>query len=48
MLYLGPYEALIVVCALLLMTFGPPLAGLVLAWVRRKRRGKAKDGPPPA
>jgi len=43
-LYLGPYEMLIVISALLIITFGPPLAGMILGWVRRRRERKKQEG----
>lgn len=37
MLYLSPYETLIIIAVFLLITFGPPLAGLAVAFVRGAR-----------
>jgi hypothetical protein len=44
-LVLGPYETLVIVSVLVLLTFGPVLAGTVLAFLRRiwRRRGSEKD-----
>jgi hypothetical protein len=36
-LHVGPYEVLITVFVLLLITVGPVAAGIALAWVRGKR-----------
>ena len=45
MLSLGPYEIAITIGALLLVTFGPVVAGAVVAFVRRLRKGRAKKEP---
>ncbi|MBX3468919.1 MAG: hypothetical protein KF878_18775 [Planctomycetes bacterium] len=37
---LGPYEILIIAGAFAVITLGPVAAGLVLAWVRRRRAKK--------
>ena len=43
MLYLSPYETLIIIGVFLLITFGPPLAGVTVAFVRGLRaKGKRK------
>lgn len=41
-LHVGPYEVLITLFVLALITLGPVVAGLALAWVRSKKR------PPPS
>lgn len=40
-LHVGPYEVLITVVVLLLITVGPVAAGITLAWVRGKKRPPA-------
>ncbi len=42
MLYLSPYETLIIIGVFLLITFGPPLAGIAVAFVRKMRGKPAK------
>lgn len=40
-LHVGPYEVLITVFVLLLITVGPVVAGITLAWVRGKKKPPA-------
>ena len=44
MLYLSAHEIAIIIGVFCIITFGPPLAGVVLAWVRRMK-GPRKDKP---
>lgn len=46
MLWASPYEALIIVLVFLAVTAGPVVAGMLLAWARRKRA--ALRGKPPS
>ena len=38
MLYLSAYEIAIIIGVFCVITFGPPIAGVILAWVRRRKR----------
>ena len=40
---IGPYEVIWVTAALVFLVLAPPLMGLVIAWVRARRKRKADE-----
>lgn len=40
---IGPYEAVWITAALLFLFAGPPLMGVILAWVRARRRRREEE-----
>lgn len=40
---IGPYEVIWVTAALVFLILAPPLMGLVIAWVRARRKRKAEE-----